>query len=71
MVFLYSQFLRNFYDFLFLYWLFSILKQAPLIFAANDEQKKKYLGRMTEPGQEKPLISVNLNSKDPSIIITS
>lgn len=33
------------------------LAQAPILLAANHEQKKKYLGRMTEPGQEKPLIS--------------
>ncbi len=25
--------------------------------SANHEQKKKYLGRMTEPGQTKPLIA--------------
>lgn len=34
------------------------LGQAPVILAGNDAQKKKYLGRMVEPGQEKPLMSV-------------
>ena len=32
-------------------------KEAPVILSANHEQKKKYLGRMTEPGQTKPLIA--------------
>ncbi|RMZ93340.1 medium-chain specific acyl- mitochondrial [Brachionus plicatilis] len=33
------------------------LGQAPVIYAGNHEQKKKYLSRMVEPGQEKPLMS--------------
>ncbi|CAF0744410.1 unnamed protein product [Brachionus calyciflorus] len=33
------------------------LGQAPVIIAGSEEQKKKYLGRMVEPGQEKPLMS--------------
>lgn len=32
------------------------LGQAPVILAGNEEQKKKYLGRMTAPAQDKPLI---------------
>ena len=35
------------------------LGQAPVILAGNDEQKKKYLTRMVEPGQDRPLMSVN------------
>lgn len=33
------------------------LAQAPVILAGNEEQKKKYLGRCVEPGQEKPVIA--------------
>lgn len=32
------------------------LGEMPVIIAGNEEQKKKYLGRMVEPGQEKPVM---------------
>lgn len=31
----------------------------PVILAGNDAQKKKYLGRMMEPGLDKPLMCVS------------